>query len=199
MLEKILHKIQLPDVPWSYQFLDSSGRIIYIGKAKNLAHRVGSYRRAAEPKTSRLVSEIAEVQYTVTRTEAEALLLEAKLVREHQPKYNIVLKGGELYAYIQVTDEKFPRLMTTRLPKRGDRVFGPYTSGEARVQALHLCNTIFKLRVCKRLSKRACLLYHLKLCTAPCIGKISETEYRKNVRKAEVLLRGNVEPLITQL
>jgi excinuclease ABC subunit C len=89
--------------------------------------------------------------------------------------------------------------VTTRQPKRGDRVFGPYTSGEARQQAIHLANTIFKLRVCRRLPKRACLLYHLKLCSAPCIGKISPTDYRASVRQAERLLRGDVAPIVADL
>lgn len=195
----ILEKISIPELPGSYQFLNAQGDIIYVGKAKNLLKRIFSYPKATDGKTKKLVSEVREIQFTVTRNEVEALLLEAKLILAHQPKYNIALKSGERYAYIQVTDEVFPRLVTTRTPKRGDRVFGPYTSGEARVESLHLANTVFKLRVCKRLPKRACLLYHLKLCPAPCIGKITPAEYQTNVRKAESFLRGDMQPLLKGL
>lgn len=199
MFVEALKKTVLPEMPGSYQFLDREGAVIYVGKAKNLATRVSSYRRAGDSKTAKLLAEVAEIQFTMTGNEVEALLLEAKLIKEHQPKYNVSLKSGERYAYIQVTDEPFPRFVTTRAPKRGDRVFGPYTSGEARQQAIHLANTIFKLRVCKRLPKRACLLYHLKLCSAPCIGKISPADYRESVRHAERLLRGDVAPIIADL
>ncbi|MDD5109793.1 MAG: excinuclease ABC subunit UvrC [Patescibacteria group bacterium] len=200
MLSQVLQTITLPDAPGSYQFLNAEGVVIYVGKAKNLARRVASYlRETADEKTAKLVREITDLQFTVTRNEVEALLLEAKLIKEHQPKYNVALKGGERYAYIQVTNDAFPRLVTTRKPLRSDRVFGPYTSGEARVEALHLANTLFKLRVCKRLPKRACLLYHLKLCAAPCIGKISVEDYRANIRRAESFLRGDVQPLLERL
>ncbi len=199
MFSDILQNITLPESPGSYQFLDQDGTVIYVGKAKSLAKRVASYPHSLDPKIQRLVSEVANIQFTVTRDEVEALLLEAKLIQSHQPKYNVSLKGGERYAYIQVTNEKFPRLVTTRTPKPSDRVFGPYTSGEARVEAIHLANTIFKLRVCKRLPKRACLLYHLKLCAAPCIGKITEAEYGDSVKKAEAMLRGEVRTLIGDL
>lgn len=199
MFREILPRTILPESPGSYQFYNAAGEVIYVGKAKNLAKRVASYPRAEDPKVQRMVTEVAQIQFTVTRDEVEALLLEAKLIKSHQPKYNVSLKGGERYAYIQVTKEKFPRLVSTRTPKPGDRVFGPYTSGEARVQALHLANTIFKLRVCKRLPKRACLLYHLKLCSAPCIGKISPAEYGESVKQAEAMLRGEVKPLMGEL
>ena len=199
MFRKILHKISLPESPGSYQFLNREGRVVYVGKANNIAHRVASYRRAEDPKTRRMLSEVAAIHFTVTRDEVEALLLEAKLIKSHQPKYNVSLKGGERYAYIQVTNEKFPRLVTTRTPKPNDRVFGPYTSGETRAQALRLANAVFKLRVCRKLPRRACLLYHLKLCSAPCIGNVTAAEYQRNVGRAEQLLRGDVEPLRTEL
>ncbi|TSC76856.1 MAG: excinuclease ABC subunit C [Parcubacteria group bacterium Gr01-1014_31] len=199
MFSDALAKVTLPEAPGSYQFFDAKGEVIYVGKAKSIAKRVASYRRASDYKTTRLLTEVADIQCTVTGSEVEALLLEAKLIRQHQPKYNITLKGGERYAYIQVTNEPFPRLVTTRQPKPGDRVFGPYTSGEARVQAIHLANTLFKLRVCKRLPKRPCLLYHMKLCSAPCIGNITKDAYARNVKQAERLLRGDVPPLVDDL
>lgn len=199
MFSKVVQPLTLPERPGSYQFLNASGEVIYVGKAKNLALRLASYRHPADPRIAAMMAEVADLQFTVTRDEVEALLLEAKLIRQHQPRYNVSLKGGERYAFIQVTNEPFPRLVTTRTPKPGDRVFGPYTSGETRQQAIHLANTLFKLRVCKQLPKRACLLYHLKLCLAPCIGNISAEEYQKNVKKAEQLLRGEVQPLQAQL
>lgn len=199
MLESVLKTIWIPELPGSYQFFNAGGDIIYVGKAKNLRQRIASYRQAADGKTKKLADEVSAIQFTVTRNEVEALLLEAKLIQEHQPKFNVALKSGERYAYIRVTNETFPRLVTTRKPLRGDRVFGPYASGETRVDALRLANTVFKLRVCKRLPKRACLLYHLKLCAAPCIGKIASREYQRNVRQAERLLRGDVQPLLQSL
>lgn len=196
MLAEVLKKNPPPPKPGCYLFRDAPGTILYVGKAKDLSRRVPSYARAdVDAKTQQLVRKVASVEYLVMRDEVEALLVEARLVKQHQPKYNIDLKSGERYAYIQVTDEPFPRLVTSRTPKSGDRVFGPYTSGETRQQALHLANTIFKLRVCKKLPKRACLLYHLNLCSAPCIGKISVGQYAVSVRKAERLLKGEIDPL----
>ncbi len=196
MLRNVLKRYPPPPKPGCYLFRNAAGVVLYVGKAKDLSRRVPSYARAdLDAKTRKLVDEVAAVEYLVTRDEVEALLVEARLVKQHQPKYNIDLKSGERYAYLQVTDEPFPRLVSTRTPKPGDRVFGPYTSGETRQQARHLANTIFKLRVCKKLPKRPCLLYHLNLCSAPCIGKISVSDYGESVRKAERLLRGEVEPL----
>jgi len=192
---------QAPHQPGCYLFQNKYGQVIYVGKAKDIKKRVGSYFRKTDLdyKTQSLVKEITNVEFIVTDNEVEAFLLEAQLIKKYQPKYNIELKGGQRYAYIQITNEKFPRLITTRNIKKGDKVFGPYTSGSSRQETIRLANSLFKLRICKRLPKRACLLYHIKQCTAPCIGKISEADYQKNVTKAEMLLKGKTKELIQSL
>ncbi len=119
----------LPPNPGCYLFKNKPGKIIYIGKAKNLKKRICSYfqKELIDLKTKRLVAEIADVDFIVTDSELEALLLEAKLIKENQPKYNMELKGGVRYAYIKITNEQFPRLETTRLVKRKDKFFGPFS------------------------------------------------------------------------
>ncbi|RJR31608.1 excinuclease ABC subunit UvrC [Candidatus Parcubacteria bacterium] len=192
---------KLPNKPGCYLFKSQAGEIIYIGKAKNLKKRVSFYFVKTHPdlKTPRLVGEIADVDYFISQDEYQALLTEAELIKKHQPKYNLELKAGEKYAYIMITDEKFPRILTARDQTKKGRYLGPFASGQTRRELIYLCNTIFKLRVCKKLPKTACLLYHINLCTAPCINKISEDDYNENIKKAELLIRGKDEELIGQL
>lgn len=189
----------LPNVSGCYLFKDGAGSIVYIGKAKNLKKRVSSYfqKNHEYPMTQKLVENIAGVDFIVTNNELEALLLEARLVNTHQPRFNVRLKDDKSYAYIKVTREKFPRCVTARTAdiRDGDTLFGPFVSGEARRELLHLAHTLFKLRVCKTLPRRACLLYHIGLCGAPCIGKISEADYGKNIGMAKMLLRGKNDEL----
>lgn len=190
-----------PKQPGCYLFKDKTRKVLYIGKAKDIKKRVAWYfkKENQDVKTRHLVQEIKDVGYIVTDNEVEAFLLEASLIRKHQPKYNIELKGGVRYAYIKITDDKFPRLEVVRKIKKGDKIFGPYTSGQSRQEAVRLVNSLFKFRVCQRLPKRACLLFHIKQCSAPCIGKISEVEYKKNVAKAEMLLKGKTNDLVKNL
>jgi len=198
----LLSKIKTaPTHPGCYLFKNDLNRVIYIGKAKNLRNRVAWYFKKENQagKTAKLVSQIVGVEFIVTDTEVEALLLEAELIRKHQPKYNIQLKSGVRYAYVRITKEKFPRLETARVIKKTDQVFGPYVSGQSRQQAIRLANSLFKLRVCRHLPKRACLLYHIKQCGAPCINNISETDYNQNVAKAALLLKGKTKELIEYL
>lgn len=184
-----------------YLFKNKAGKVIYIGKAKNIKKRVASYfsKSHTDVKTPKLIQEINDVEYIICKNEMQALLTEAKLIKKYKPKYNLELKEGERYAYIKITDEGFPRLETTRQLGKKGKYFGPFASGQTRKELIYLCNNIFKLRVCRRLPKRACLLYHIKLCTAPCLGKISEGEYQKNVKKAELLIKGKTKELINQL
>lgn len=192
---------QTPKQPGCYLFQNKYGKVIYVGKAKDIKKRIGSYfhKTDLDSKTQSLIKEITNVEFIVTDNEVEAFLLEAQLIKKYQPKYNIELKGGQRYAYIQITNEKFPRLITTRNIKKGDKVFGPYASGSSRKETIRLANSLFKLRICKRLPKRTCLLYHIKQCNAPCIGKISEVDYQKNIAKAEMLLKGKTKELIQSL
>ncbi|PIS05255.1 MAG: excinuclease ABC subunit C [Candidatus Buchananbacteria bacterium CG10_big_fil_rev_8_21_14_0_10_42_9] len=191
----------LPHQPGCYLYYNSAGKLLYIGKAKDIKKRVASYftKNIHDPKTEKLISEIAKVDYIVTDNELEAYLLENKLIKKRQPVYNIMLKDDKTYAYIEITKEKFPRLVTTRTKSPDKKLFGPYPSGYSRQHVLRLANSLFKLRVCKKLPKRPCLLYHINQCSAPCINNISEGEYVRNVTLAEMLLKGDIKPLTKKL
>lgn len=203
-----MKKHLLTNIPTSagcYFFQGKEGEILYIGKAKNLKKRLTSYfQKKQDPKTRRLLQKAESVDFIITRNEAEALLLESRLIKKHQPRYNILFKDDKSYAYIHITDEAFPRLEIIRVhqaqkQKYRDRLYGPYPSASARTEIFRTANRLFRLRVCKKLPKRACLLYHINLCSAPCIGKISQEDYLKDVKKARMLLRGKTESLMETL
>ncbi|MAG60815.1 excinuclease ABC subunit C [archaeon] len=195
----------LPKDPGVYLFKDKNNNIIYIGKAKNLRNRVRSYfqesnKKTHSAKTIVLVKNITDLQTIVVNTEVEALLLENKLIKQHKPKYNITLKDAKSYAYIKLTtNEKFPRILSTRIIKKDGTYFGPFTDGSARRELIQLCLKIFKLRTCKNLPKRACLNYHINLCKGPCIKKITEREYQEQVKQAIQFLKGNSKVIEKQL
>ncbi len=191
----------LPKFPGVYLFKDSDGEIIYAGKAKNLKYRVSSYFQSKNhsPKTALLVSKIASMDFIVVDNEVEALLLENKLIKQHSPKYNISLKDGKTYAYLVMTDESYPRLLTTRKAGKKGTYFGPYVDGSVRSALQELTVSLFKLRVCKTLPRRACLNYHIGLCTAPCIKKVSKEEYGKQAQDALSFLKGNTKEVLTKL
>jgi len=151
---------KLPLKPGVYFYKDTKGKIIYIGKAKALKKRVSSYfSKHHEDKTALLVKEISSIETIITNTEVEALLLEARLIRQHKPKYNIDLKDGTRYAYLKITHEAFPRLLTVRkrLPDKA-KYFGPFTDGTARENSARLLRNIFKIRTCApKLPKQTCL------------------------------------------
>lgn len=190
----------LSDQPGCYLFKDSQDKIIYVGKAKNLKKRVSSYfqKKDHDPKTAELIRHIDDLEFIVTDTELEALLLESKLIKIHRPKFNIDLKDNVRYPYLKITGEKFPRLMTVRqVEKDGGRYFGPYQDGAARETAARLARQIFKIRTCgDKLPKQACLQYYIKRCDAPCINNISEEQYGENVKRAGLFLKGNTGGLI---
>jgi len=191
----------LPQNPGCYIFKDKNNGVVYIGKAKNLKKRVSSYFRddMDDIKTRELIKHIGSLDYIITSNEVDALLLESKLIKQHKPKYNIDLKDDKSYAYIKITDEEFPRIVVVREKnvKPGEKgLFGPYTSGGSRITLVRLLNKIFMLRVCKTLPKRPCILYHIHLCAAPCIGKISKSEYGENIQKAKMVLQGETKELI---
>ena len=194
-----LHPI--PSRPGCYFFKDSQGKIIYIGKAKDLKKRVGSYfnRPPDNGKTAELIRRIESVEFIVVDTETEALLLEARLIRQHRPQYNIDLKDSERYAYILVTDESFPRVMTARGRQRKGRWFGPFVDGAYRRSLIRTVTMLAKLRTCPTLPKRACLQYHIGHCTAPCVHKSSKEDYTEQVELAVKLLEGKTESVIARL
>ncbi|MFH0971388.1 MAG: excinuclease ABC subunit UvrC [Candidatus Micrarchaeota archaeon] len=183
----------IPIWPGVYLYRDDANEIIYIGKAKSLRPRVSSYfSNSKKPaKTRMLVSKIRSIDWIVVGNEVEALLLENKLVKQHQPKYNISLKDSKTFAYIALTKDECPRLLSSRKITPKMEVFGPYTDGFMRSELQRLVVKVFKLRVCKTMPRRACLNFHIGLCTAPCIGKVSKTQYLGQVGQAREFLRGN--------
>jgi len=199
----------LPDRPGVYLMKDEKGKIIYVGKAISLKKRVRSYFQSSrhhDPKTKALVSHIVDLEYIVTDSELEALILECNLIKEYRPKYNINLKDSKGYPYLQVTwKEKFPRLLVARqIAKDGNRYFGPYTDVSAMHETAKLLKTLFPLRTCKKQFQgekveRPCLNYHLKQCLAPCAAKIGEEEYREMVKEICLFLEGRQEKVAKDL
>ncbi len=190
----------VPCQPGCYLFKDKAGIIIYVGKAANLKKRVVSYFSGEQsPKTKMLVRNIDHAEYIVVDNETEALLLENKLIKQHSPKYNISLKDAKTFAYILLTREKFPRITTTRKIGKKGRYFGPYVDGTVRQEVMRLAIQLFKLRVCKSLPKKACLNYHIGLCTAPCIFNVGEQEYATQVNKAMSFLEGKTKNVLEVL
>lgn len=192
----------LPGSPGCYLFFDKEGTVIYVGKAKHLKKRVSSYfqKKDHDPKTKSLVAAIARVSVMVTNTETEAFLLENNLIKKHQPKYNIDLKDAKRYAYIELTREPFPRIGIARRTSPDEAVcFGPFVSAAERDELIHIVRKIFLLRSCRRLPKRACLRYHMKTCSAPCIGAIGPEEYRQQADRAAALLKGKSGELLHSL
>ncbi len=191
----------LPELPGCYRYFDDSDVIIYVGKAKNLRRRVSSYftRKEIDPKTEALVSHIARLDFIVTSTEVEALILENTLIKEHQPRYNINLRDSKTYAYIQRTDEEFPRLVVVRRKGAQGTYYGPFVSGLERDQVVKSLRKTFGLRSCRTLPKRACLRYHMNTCSAPCIGAITPRDYAEMMNRAEECLRGRDRELLVTL
>ena len=201
----------LPTGPGVYRFLDASGTIIYIGKAKNLRKRVQQYFVNPEnltTKTRMLVSKIADVQHTVVESEQDALLLENNLIKQYQPKYNILLKDGKSYPWICIKNEPFPKIfLTRRFVRDGSQYFGPYSSVQHAHHLLDLVNSLYKLRTCKlALTPQAieagkfkpCLNIHIKKCYGPCVGCITQEEYDSQIANIKEILRGNTGALIRE-
>ncbi len=182
-----------PDAPGVYLFRSARGDVVYVGKARSLRRRVLDHLRARVEKDGTILAQSASVEFVPTASEREALLLEASLVKEYQPPYNVLLKDDKSYPYLAVTvGEEVPRVFLVRRPKRrsGVLLFGPYTSAREARGVERLLGDLFQLRRCVRLPKEACLYYHLKLCSAPCIGAIARDEYRGRVNQALDVLRG---------
>ena len=188
----------LPKNPGCYLYKDEKGKIIYIGKAKNLKKRISSYfaKKDLDEKTKVVLSNAFSLDFIITKSELEALLLENNLIKKNAPKYNILLKDSKSYAYLELTKEDFPRLILSRDKSEKKELFGPFTSSIARKEILTLTNKIFKLRACKKIPKRACLRYSLGICSAPCINKISKEEYQNTIELAKYFLKGKNNELI---
>lgn len=201
----------LPNQPGIYQYFDSTGKIIYVGKAKNLKNRVSSYFSKSQHnrKTELLVRNIVEIKHMVVETEQDALLLENNLIKKYQPRYNIRLKDDKTYPWIIIKNEEFPRVFQTRTVIRdGSAYFGPYTSILTVRTLLEFFRKLFKLRNCKlKLSEdnisqgkfKVCLEYHIGNCLAPCIGKLEHDQYMKNIDQIKEILKGNISGVIKYL
>ncbi|MGA8263791.1 MAG: excinuclease ABC subunit UvrC, partial [Ignavibacteriaceae bacterium] len=201
----------LPSDPGVYQFLNEKGRVIYVGKARNLKNRVRSYfhESITSAKTLALVNKINDFELIVTDNEIEALVLENNLIKDLKPRYNINLKDDKSYPFIKVTHEPYPRVYPTRrVVKDGSKYFGPYTNVKDMKSALRMINQIFKIRSCKlnidqqaidKKKFKVCLDFHIHKCDGPCEGLISERGYKDMVDEVVKLLKGKTDELIKDL
>jgi excinuclease ABC subunit C len=194
----------LPHLPGVYLMKDAAGKIIYVGKAKDLRNRVTSYFLSGKDiKTTFLVSKIDEIEYIITGNEYEALVLENNLIKKHNPHYNISLKDGKSYPLIRITNEPFPKVFKTRrIIQDGSEYYGPYPDGKSLSQYLDLIDKMFPLRKCGiPLRKRytPCLYYHIGRCCGPCAGLVTEEEYGKHIAKVKAFLQGKNEELVRQV
>ena len=199
--------LSMPEKPGCYQYFDEKGTIIYVGKAKNLKRRVYSYfsKEHENRKTAILVSKIRDIKYTVVNTEEDALLLENNLIKEWNPRYNILLKDGKTYPSIVVTNEFLPRIFQTRkINKKFGTYFGPYSHVPTMYALLDLIKNLYPLRRCHEIitpesiekgKHKECLEYHIKNCKAPCTGRQSVEEYLKHIAEAKEILKGNTADL----
>ncbi len=204
---------KLPTRPGVYLMKDARGQVLYVGKAQNLRNRVRSYWQKEAPTVGQQViraaiDRVVDVEYTITDSVGEALLLEGNLVKRFQPQFNVRLKDDKSYPYIKITlADDFPRIERTRkLPNDGSRYFGPYASASSVDEAMNLVRRLFPFRTCtidirdgERALQRPCLLYHIKRCQGPCIEAISKTEYRADIEQVELFLEGRQESLVRAL
>lgn len=202
-----------PHTPGVYLMKDAAGRVIYVGKAKDLRNRAGSYflKAAAEdPRTARLVQEIRDIDYLEAESEVDALLVEARLVKDIQPKFNQDLKDDKTFPYLEIhTREEFPRVEITREPKaRGTKLYGPFANVRGLRGALQVLQKIFKFRTCSLDIReddqrwrwfRPCLLASINQCTAPCALRISKEQYRKDIRRLQQFLEGKKQSLLEEM
>lgn len=211
MNDELKNKVNsLPESPGVYQYFNSEGTIIYVGKAKNLKRRVSSYFNKTHDsiKTQKLVQQIVDLKYIVVNSENEALLLENNLIKKYQPHYNILLKDGKSYPWLCITHEMFPRIFKTRTLIKNADFFGPYSSVHVLDTLLDLIHELYPIRSCRlllnekdiRLKKfKLCLEYHIKNCSGVCAGLQTEDDYMKNIDEIKEIARGNSHIVIDYL
>ena len=196
----------IPELSGSYQYFDKNGEIIYVGKAKNLKKRVYSYfnKHHDSPKLRVMVPQIAKIQFIVTDSEVEALILESHLIKKHKPKYNVLLKDDKKFPYFVITEEEYPRIIVARKANKNKikgKYFGPYTDSRAMYATLDLIKKLFPLKQCKnpKFKDRPCLYYHIGRCMAPCQRLITPEEYKKILKNVELFLTGKQKELVDAL
>ena len=200
MSTKLKSPDNLPNKPGVYIMRDDTDTIIYIGKAKNLVKRVKSYFREKldRPKTQILMSHFDSLEYIVTNSEKEALILEATLIKKHRPRYNVQLKDDKRYPYVKITSENFPRLVITRNVTKDGIYFGPFTDVGSVKQTVKFLKSLFKIRTCRNMDG-PCLNAQIDLCYAPCDGKISEKEYSEIINKIDLFFQGKYSTIVKNL
>ena len=203
-IEKIsdFNSSNIPTQTGVYLYKNASDDVLYCGKAKNLRARVKSYfssQHLLPIKTRRLVAQIRQIDWIIVDNEVEALLLENRLIKQHQPKYNVVLKDAKTFAYIALSKDAFPRIFSTRKPTAKMEVFGAYTNGTTRHELQKMVIQLFKLRDCRTLPKKACLNFYINRCSAPCIQNINQTDYAVQVERAKAFLSGDLKDTLSRL
>ena len=203
-MDKISEKLKLLTTePGCYLMKDVTGKIIYVGKAKNLKRRVSSYfNREHTGKTKALVQNIDDFEYIVTSTEVESLLLEINLIKKYSPKYNIMLKDNKSYPYIEITNEKYPRLIISRprkIKNHKGKLFGPYPNANAARKTVELLNRIYPFRKCHTMGKKTCLYYHIGQCLGYCENKVSKEQMDQMINEVSSFLKGNYDYLTKKI
>lgn len=202
MNELIQNKLAiLPDMPGCYMMKDRQGTVIYVGKAKVLKNRVRSYFTGShDAKTQRLVTEIEDFETIITSSDIEALILELNLIKQYDPKYNIMLKDDKTYPYLKLTAERHPKLIVTRIVKKDKgRYFGPYPNVTAATETKKLLDRLYPYRKCHTLPDRVCLYYHLGQCLAPCVYDVPKDTYKEMTDDIARFLNGGYKSMKKEL
>lgn len=195
---------KIPAKPGVYIFKNKDNNVLYVGKAINLKKRVNNYfkKNIQEERINNLLKNTKKIDFILVNSEIEALLLEAKLIKEYQPPFNVRLKDDKRYLYAGISKEKFPRVFLLRAPEKTSSLlywFGPFPSAQSIKEILRLLRRIFPFRSCQRLPKKACLYFHLNLCPGVCEEKISPSQYQKTIKKIKFFLEGNIAGLLEKL
>ena len=202
-IERIALRLKtIPETPGVYQHLDADGKVIYVGKARNLQRRVSSYFSHYDDKSAKikmLVRSIYDIRVTVVATEVDALLLENSLIKRYQPRYNSMLKDDKSYPYLCITDEDYPRLLYTRRHNIKGQYYGPYPNGRILRELQDIIRQLFTYRTCNIMGNRPCMKHQIGLCGAPCVGKQSREEYNATIENIRRILKGDFGDILDEL